>query len=25
MIETSRCGHAQARKSINGSPVRSRP
>jgi hypothetical protein len=25
MIETTRCGHAQARKSINGSPVRSRP
>ena len=25
MIETSRCGHAQARKSTNGSPVRSRP
>jgi hypothetical protein len=25
MIETSRCGHAQARKSLNGSPVRSRP
>jgi hypothetical protein len=25
MIETTRCGHAQARKSINGSPVRSQP
>jgi hypothetical protein len=25
MIETTRCGHAQARKSINGSPVRTRP
>ena len=25
MIETTRCGHAQARKSINGSPMRSRP
>jgi hypothetical protein len=25
MIETSRCGHAQAGKSLNGSPVRSRP
>jgi hypothetical protein len=25
MIETSRCGHAQARNSINGSPARSRP
>jgi hypothetical protein len=25
MIETTRCGHAQARKSINESPMRSRP
>jgi hypothetical protein len=25
MIETTRCGHAQARKSTNGSPMRSRP
>jgi hypothetical protein len=25
MIETSRCGHAQARKSLNGSLARSRP
>jgi hypothetical protein len=25
MIETSRCGHAQARKSVNGSLARSRP
>jgi hypothetical protein len=25
LIETTRCGHAQARKSINGSPMRSRP
>jgi hypothetical protein len=25
MIETTRCGHAQARKSLNGSPMRSRP
>jgi len=25
MIETTRCGHAQARTSIDGSPMRSRP